>query len=118
MIVKCLAAGAVIAAISLGSSRAADVRSFTTGTDLLEDCQGGDVGKRFACTGYIAGVADTIDASHSVPGLPACVPERVELGQVKDAVVHYLEQHPEQRTDSAAVLVMTAISDAWHCGKP
>ena len=94
MIGKCLAAGAVIAAISLGSSRAADVRSFTTGTDLLEDCQGGDVGKRFACTAYIAGVADAIDASRSVPGLPACVPEKVELGQVKDAVVHYLERHP------------------------
>ncbi len=118
MIVKCLLAGAVIAAISLGAARAADVRTFTTGSDLLEDCQGGDVGKRFACTGYIAGVADVLDATRSVDGLPACVPIKVELGQVKDAVVLYLEHHPAVRDTSAASLVLVAINDAWHCGKP
>ncbi len=118
MIVKCLLAGAVIAVISLGVARAADVRSFTTGTDLLEDCQGGDVGKRFACTGYIAGVADVLDANRSVDGLPACVPMEVELGKVKDTVVLYLKQHPEVRNTSAASLVVVAINDAWHCGKP
>ena len=117
MIVRCLVAGAVIAIASPGEARAADVRSFTTGTDLLEDCQGGNAEKRFAGASYIAGVADSLDAFRSVDGLPACVPQKVELGPVKDTVVHYLEQHPEQRTDSAAALVTIAISDAWHCGK-
>jgi Rap1a immunity proteins len=118
MIVKCLLAGAVIAAISLGAAQAADVRSFTTEIDLLEDCQSGDVGKRFACAGYIAGVADALDASRSVDGVPACVPIQVELGQVKDTVVRYLEQHPAVRNTSAASLVRVAINNAWHCGNP
>ena len=45
-----------------------------------------------------------------------CVPEaRVALGQLTDVVIKYLRDHPEERHLHGAVLVITAVSDAFPC---
>ena len=117
MMVKCLLAGAAIAAISLGSARAADTASvILSGDELLSNCLSQDSGRNLLCAGYIAGVADALAVSRVHDGRPPCMPAAATVAQVQDVAVRYLRQHPDYGKTTAAGSVMNAIMAEWKCG--
>jgi hypothetical protein len=78
------------------------------------------------CLGFVLGVSDTLgviqemrktnSGGTSVWRLAAvCFPDGVESAQIRDIAVKYLVDHPEGRTDSAASLVVLALTAAWAC---
>ncbi|MGC2464984.1 MAG: Rap1a/Tai family immunity protein [Candidatus Acidiferrum sp.] len=98
------------------SARAQRV-STTTGNDLLESCESTGHFEQAFCFGYITGVTDTdaMDGAAFPDRRRSCVAENVSNGQVKDVVVKYLRDHPEERHLLAAILIVKAMSQAFPC---
>lgn len=90
--------------------------STTTGNDLLDSCESKDFKEAF-CLGYITGVTDLdgMDGSVFPERRRSCVAENVSNGQVKDIVVKYLKDHPEERHLLAAILIVKAMAQAFPC---
>jgi Rap1a immunity proteins len=92
------------------------VASTYSGNDLLRDCSDRNDGPSFSfCLGYINGLRDgVVFASVGLGAKPSFeISEKVELGQLKDVVVKYLNEHPEERHSRAAVLVQSALVRAF-----
>ena len=68
------------------------------------------------CTGYIAGVADFLEANRAGNGLPNCIPPDVPLIRVRQTVtrslLHYVATNPHV-PHSAVGLAANAITEAW-----
>jgi Rap1a immunity proteins len=68
------------------------------------------------CTGYVAGIADSLEANRVANGLPNCIPPDIPLVRVRQAVtrslLHYVAENPHV-PHSAAGLAAKAITDAW-----
>jgi hypothetical protein len=90
--------------------------STTTGNDLLESCESNDFKQAF-CLGYITGVTDLdgADGSAFPERRRSCVAENVSNGQVRDVVVKYLKDHPEERHIQASILIVKAMAQAFPC---
>jgi hypothetical protein len=92
------------------------VASTYSGNDLLRDCSDRNNVTSFSfCLGYINGLRDgVVFASVGLGAKPSFeISEKVELGQLKDVVVRYLNEHPEERHQHAAVLVHRALVKAF-----
>jgi hypothetical protein len=89
---------------------------FFSGNDLYRMCRG-SIDEQEQCLGYMAGVSDGVDELRVGMGLPACVRAGVEVGQIRDVVVKYLEDNPQGRDGDAWLFAATAIGKAWNCGK-
>jgi hypothetical protein len=92
------------------------VASNYSGNDLLRDCSDRNNVPSFSfCLGYINGLRDGVVFASLGPGAkpPFEISDRVELGQLKDVVVKYLNEHPEERHLHAAVLVESALAKAF-----
>lgn len=92
------------------------VVSAYSGNDLLRDCSDEkNVVSSSSCLGYINGVRDgVVLASVGLGAKPSFeISKNVELGQLKDVVVKYLNEHPEKRNLHAAVLVHSALAKAF-----
>jgi|SRR5580704_1953920 hypothetical protein len=71
----------------------ADAGGFWTGNELLRKCSAPEGSTdSFICGGYLMGI---LDAYGSVQ--VTCPPPHVELGQVREIVVKFLQSHPESR---------------------
>jgi len=91
--------------------------SLTTGNKLLEACESkGEFDQEF-CHGYITGVSDMegINTAAHPEQRRSCIPEDVTNGQIKDVVLKYLRDHPEDRHLLAAILIVEAVSKAFSC---
>ena len=102
---------------------------FYDGKMLLQDCQGGDdqqETQNFAglsqwgtCVGYIAAVVDTMSnaslTAGSVNTQQLCVSEHVQLSQLKDIVLRWLNDHPEKSQSAASLLVFQALKEKFPC---
>jgi len=88
-----------------------------TGDTLLEACESKTEFRQSYCFGYITGVADIegMEAAVFPDRRRACRAEGVTNGQIKDVVVKYLKEHPEDRHFLAAILVMQAMAKAFPC---
>jgi hypothetical protein len=68
------------------------------------------------CTGYVAGIADSMEANRIANGLPNCIPPDIPLIRVRQIVtlslLHYVAEHPNV-PHSAAGLAAKAITDTW-----
>ncbi len=75
----------------------------------------GTVGIGTLCSGYINGVADIL--AHKVPihGHRACVPEQVQLVDLRDITVKALADRPKVGHKNAHDWVARAISEAFPC---
>ncbi|WP_425475910.1 Rap1a/Tai family immunity protein [Mesorhizobium yinganensis] len=82
---------------------------FTDGNELNEDCSGGTKGsfRSGACIGYVAGVVDADE------GIGNCLPYGPKMGQIRDVVKQYLQDHPESRHYNASSLVVIAVREAF-----
>jgi hypothetical protein len=69
------------------------------------------------CMGYIQGVTHTENGiSLSItPMTKLCIPDDVTLSQLKDVLIAYLKDRPEERHWAAWSLVHNAINDAFPC---
>ena len=92
-----------------------------TGNDLYEDCQAKTTNpiyyqKRFGCLGYINGVLDaTIGPDNGLVGFKFCPADTITRGQVRDVVIKWLSDHPQDRDIQASILVVIALREAWPC---
>ena len=88
-----------------------------SGNDLLRDCTNDNVrASQSFCVGFIAGAwaGALIEGSVYHPGKPNFViPNEANLSQLKDVVVKFLNEHPEQRHLPAGVLVLLALKEAF-----
>lgn len=69
--------------------------------------------ERGVCIGYTLGVAETLTQVLQYSGV--CGPEGATTGQLRPAVVKYLNDHPQHLQESAVNLVWSALVDAWPC---
>lgn len=89
--------------------------------ELLRDCTHPSPGTFTAglCLGYLKGVAEMSRLREKLPKLPpVCVPDAVTVGQVRNIVVRYLEEHPEELHYSSIILVTNALDEAFPCEAP
>jgi hypothetical protein len=94
---------------------------FLDGNRLFELCDDDAPDyKQEVCLGYVMGVTDVL-VSHSdveiEQRIGLCVPQGVGAAQLRDIVVRYLKQHPEERHYAALKTVGAAVRDAFPCAK-
>jgi hypothetical protein len=84
---------------------------------LLEECEAAETARQTFCLGYITGASDVdgMDGATFPERRHSCVREEVTNGQLKDVVVKYLKDHPEERHLLAAILVVKAQAKAFPC---
>lgn len=95
--------------------------SFFFGNNVLEICSFESSGSNDGsdptyCMGYIAGVVDAIRGVPLPDDMPThCLPPNVTLGQLRQVVVKYLEDHPEKLHYSGDAIILAALAEAFPC---
>ena len=118
----CAALAAVITTTMAPPAKAQDPSSGlyqATGNLFLKICRGGDVGRGY-CLGYFAGISDGITTLQLLkPQLwtPICKPDQMTDSQLRDVVVKYLDDHPEERHEPISLLTVLAMRSAWPCSR-
>jgi hypothetical protein len=86
-----------------------------SGNELYELLASKSPYSRFVAEGYILGVTDTTHSVNIVWHLPVqwTIPDKATKRQVFDAVSKYLKEKPEDRNETAYVLVNKALSKAF-----
>ena len=89
--------------------------TFQNGKRLDEGCnRSGEPGAY--CMGYVIGVVDTFAfVEASSPTKKFCLPKNTSEEQVKDVVVQYLKDHPENRRYAAPSLIYTVLKEKFPC---
>lgn len=90
-----------------------------TGNEVLLDCAKDSTEfKASYCFGYVVGAAEMASAILSLGGRKwFCAPDNVTNGQLERVIAKYVENNPAKTSDPAAVLVLTALVDAFPCPK-
>lgn len=87
---------------------------FWSGNDLYYSCgKSAPLDQYAACHAYIRAVSDSNEVNRVDLGLPQCLPDRINSGQLVDVVRAYLEAHPAIRHRPAATLAQWAIYEAF-----
>ena len=80
--------------------------------EYLDEAQAGtSFAKRAIAIGYVAGIHD------AVSGRKICAEATFTAEQSMEIVDRYLRAHPERLAESAAVLVIQALSESFPCRK-
>jgi hypothetical protein len=86
------------------------------GTELLRSCNMpfGAIGFQF-CEAFILGIRDGVVLATELRDAKPIIetPAEAKQEQLKDAVLKYLNEHPEEHHKPAAVLVVAALSQAF-----
>jgi hypothetical protein len=101
----------VLLCLGLAPARA----GFVDGLALLEYCKDPQSN---LCGGYIAALVDYQDALQATdsPAITFCLPERSNLGGLRDMVIDVLQrQTPRELQKNAASLVIPAFAKAFRC---
>ena len=87
------------------------VKGYYDGNTLLDLCRRDDN----LCIAYVVGATDGQLSAVVGTGRtrPYCIPMDSTSGQVKDVVVKFLNDHPEERHLLGSVLIAEALSQAW-----
>jgi len=106
--------GSVLLASGLGQKAAAfEMRSYTTGKELLTVCSG----DRDSCYMYVYGVLDIIMLNDDSTKTCSFNSEGVAGDKAVSTVLSYLQSHPDRMDWSAAALVQNAIRSKFPCAK-
>lgn len=68
------------------------------------------------CIGYLLATEDVLSKAE-VEGVKACVPRDVTLQQLHQAVIEWLDAHPDAVGETALGLVARAYAERFPCGK-
>ena len=85
-------------------------RSFADGNALYELCSSPGTTDQSYCAGYLGGIGDSLVGQ-------LCTSTEVSLLQVKDVVLKYLRDHPEQHSHAAYSIGREALTLAFPCKK-
>jgi len=99
----------VLAAGAAQAQRISNVR----GTTLMKACTGPSP---TACDAYVDGFGDAIKAEGKEHAL-ACIPTAATGTELRDVLVHYLKNHPEDQHIEAGIIASRAFSKAYPCNK-
>jgi hypothetical protein len=83
------------------------------GVTLMKACAGPST---LVCDAYVDGVRDTIEAEGKAAAL-ACIPVATTGNELRDVLVHYLKNHPEDEHVDAANIFPKAFAKAYPCNK-
>lgn len=86
---------------------------FDNGNKLLARCKDPSPTQEMSCIGTVSGMQDMMVALGYV-----CQIDGVNREQLKDVLVKYLIDAPEQRNQPAAVLAIRAFQRAFACKRP
>lgn len=115
-----LALIAIALAGAPASLSAQDAFGTDTGNELLVTCESTSTASNAYCIGFIKGVLVTERGLARLPNAPftaPCIPEGVTMGQLKDIVVAYLKERPQERHWQGWSLVHNAANNAFPCSR-
>jgi hypothetical protein len=98
--------------LAAGTAQAQRV-SNVKGVTLLKACTGPST---TACDAYVDGFGDAIEAEGKDHAL-ACIPIAVTGTELRDVLVKFLKDHPEDQHLKASSLATRAFSKAYPCKK-
>jgi len=99
-----------ILTIALLSVSATVNANWFTGNDLHKHLSGGDYQRGFVL-GMVVGVASAWD------GDLFCIPQGVTPGQMQDVVRQFISAKPQDRHESAEMIIAAALINAYRCEK-
>jgi hypothetical protein len=91
---------------------------YLSGAELFDHCLSPRSSAEATCLGYVAGVADLVIAyeTEADPALKQlCIPATATPEKLLDIVRKYLAANPEQRSQTAHLLVFSALRKAFPC---
>jgi Rap1a immunity proteins len=112
MIIR-IAVGILAAVGPAGQARAAG--EFFDGNQLDAYCTSSVDYERGLCLGYIEGVVEYMEAVRVNNDKPRCVPPGTDPKEVRDAVVNYLRDQPQDRSKAPIWSVNLAVITTWKC---
>ena len=93
---------------------------FLDGDELMNHCSANIADERFdpaVCVTYIMGAYDGFMFQRLVRSQPRCTPRTLTAGKLREVVVEYLRDNPDNRAMDASALVWNAIIAEWpDCG--
>lgn len=99
-----------------GQTPAPRIFMFEMGTTLLAKCQNKAPEYALACTAYIVGAVDGIKKDIFLGrAKDNCWPDQLGAEQVRDIVIKYLKDYPDQRGFPASLVVSVALNDRFPC---
>ena len=107
-----LLAATLLAVLAAGTAHAQHV-SNVTGVTLMKSCTGP---KPDQCDAYLDGFGDAITAGGKDHAL-ACIPQASTGTELRDVLVKFLKDHPEDQHLKATLLATRAFSKAYPCRK-
>jgi len=69
------------------------------------------------CEGYLLGVLDAHGDRNTIHGFHNCLPHSATIGQLRDAIVKWLQGHTEKLHQPGHSLVAEALSEEFPCTK-
>lgn len=91
---------------------------FISGNKLYEYCSSStapiDEAVKFSsCIGYVQASSDYLTLTEQIRSKPRCYPGDVTTRQLMDIVMKYMNDHPEDRSMPAVMVINLAIATAW-----
>ncbi|WP_352893930.1 Rap1a/Tai family immunity protein [Mesorhizobium sp. M0848] len=93
--------------LSATPANSQNIVAFITGNDLNDFCMQSPI----QVFGYLEGLVDgeVFEPQHY------CLPEGVQIRQLKEVTCRFLQDHPESRQQPAPSLVRMSFRAAWPC---
>ena len=94
--------------------------SYYGGTVLLDVCEKEDNINILVCSHYLMGLYDGAALPRQIYKLDAqfCKPLAVSGNQMRLIFLKYVREHPERLHERAALLLFSALADAYPCPRP
>ena len=93
---------------------------FLDGDELMNHCSANIADERYdpaVCVTYIMGAYDAYMFQRLIRNQPRCAPRSLTAGKLREVVVAYLQDNPDNRAMDASALVWNAIIAEWpDCG--
>jgi hypothetical protein len=105
--------GLALAALLVAGAAEAQRVSNVKGTTLLTACTSKSV---TACDAYVDGFGDAISAGGKDHAL-ACIPVAATGTELRDVMIKYLKNHPEDQHLKAATIASRAFMKAYPCSR-
>ena len=101
---------------SVGSFLSAgSTKYFYNGTKLYNLCRAGNATDEALCEGYILGVQDSIYSGHLSDHFNVCLPEGVEVDQLRLQLINFIENNPNIMNFAAEGLVAKSLETSYSC---
>ena len=103
----------LVAALVVWVSSALVAETGRTGDLLLRECT--NTSSLDFCSGYLAGILDTLELTGSERGLRSNCAPKDSFAQLRDVVTAYLRNNPAKRHLPAVNLIAAAFFEAFPC---